>query len=84
MVHCTDAQEQLHANHRPERLGWIKQQGRVGEMNLIEEAIKGYWGERCPDRHTGCPACKAWGEFDVVVAIVEMVLRDAKEKVGVR
>lgn len=53
-------------------------------MNLIEEAIKGYWGERCPDRHTGCPACKAWGEFDVVVAIVEMVLREAKEKVGVK
>jgi len=53
-------------------------------MNLIEEAIKGYWGERCPDRYTGCPVCKAWGEFDVVVAIVEMVLRDAKEKVGVK
>jgi hypothetical protein len=50
-------------------------------MKLIEEAIKGYWGERCPDRHTQCPACKEWGEFDVMVEIVEMVVRDAKEKV---
>jgi len=49
-------------------------------MNLIEEAVKGYWGERCPDHHAECPACKAWGEFDVVAEIVEMVVRDAKEK----
>ena len=45
-------------------------------MNLIEEAIKGYWGERCPDYHAECPACKAWDEFDVVV----MTVQDANEK----
>ena len=36
-------------------------------MNLIAEAIKGHWGERCPDHHAECPACKAWDEFDKVV-----------------
>jgi len=80
MVCSPDAQVELHANHQSPRLGGIKQQRRYREMNLIEEAVKGYWGERCPDHHAECPACKAWGEFDVVAEIVEMVVRDAKEK----
>ena len=45
-------------------------------MNLIAEAIKGYWGERCPDHHAECPTCKAWGEYDEMV----MTVRDANEK----
>jgi hypothetical protein len=49
-------------------------------MKLIEEAMKAHWGERCPDRDAQCPACKAWWEFDVVVKIAEMAVRDAKEK----
>ena len=32
--------------------------------NLIEEAIREHWGERCPDFEPGCPCCRAWAEFD--------------------
>lgn len=30
----------------------------------LEEAIREYWGERCPDFEPGCPCCRAWAEFD--------------------
>lgn len=33
-------------------------------MNKIEEAMTGYWGERCPDHEPDCPTCQAWGELD--------------------
>jgi len=33
-------------------------------MNMIEEAIKNYWGERCPDYDADCVVCQAWKEFD--------------------
>ena len=33
-------------------------------MNKIEEAITGYWGERCPDHEPECPTCQAWDELD--------------------
>ena len=29
-----------------------------------EEAIKNYWGERCPDHDDDCVVCQAWQEFD--------------------
>lgn len=32
--------------------------------NLIEEAIREHWGERCPDFDPGCPCCRAWADFD--------------------
>lgn len=35
-------------------------------MNTIEEAIIGYWGERCPDVTPGCPCCDAWIEYDAM------------------
>jgi hypothetical protein len=40
---CPDAQEQLHADHRPARLGWSQQQRRACEMKEIvtrDELIK--------------------------------------------
>lgn len=37
-------------------------------MSKIEEAMEGYWGERCPDYEQDCPACKAWDEYDVIHA----------------
>jgi hypothetical protein len=36
-------------------------------MNLIEQAIESYWGERCPDHEEGCVVCDAWREYDNLV-----------------
>jgi hypothetical protein len=36
-------------------------------MNLIEQAIESYWGERCPDHSEGCVVCEAWREYDNLV-----------------
>ena len=35
-------------------------------MNMIEAAIKNYYGERCPDHDADCVVCQAWREFDIV------------------
>ena len=36
-------------------------------MNLIEQAIESYWGERCDDYEEGCVVCEAWREYDNLV-----------------
>ena len=36
-------------------------------MNLIEQAIEGYWGERCSDYEEGCVVCEAWRDYDNLV-----------------
>jgi len=36
-------------------------------MNLIEQAIESYWGERCPDHSEGCVVCEAWRDYDNLV-----------------
>lgn len=55
-------------------------------MNLIEEALTGHWGARCPEHAEGCPVCNAWREYDNLVVdnkvannlfLQEMVLRNA-------
>ena len=55
-------------------------------MNLIEQAIESYWGERCPDQSEGCVVCEAWRAYDNLVTdnkvannlfLEEMVLRNA-------
>ena len=55
-------------------------------MNLIEQAIEGYWGERCADYEEGCVVCEAWRAYDNLVTdnkvtnnlfLEEMVLRNA-------
>jgi len=33
-------------------------------MGMIEEAIKNYWGERCPDHDADCVVCQAWEQWD--------------------
>ena len=35
-------------------------------MNMIEAAIKNYYGERCPDHDADCVVCQAWQEFDTI------------------
>lgn len=35
-------------------------------MNMIEEAVKNYYGERCPDHDADCIICQAWEEFDTI------------------
>lgn len=37
--------------------------------NLIEEAIKEWYGERCPDYQECCPCCDAWLQFDNLVRL---------------
>ena len=36
-------------------------------MNLVEQAIEGYWGERCDGYEQGCPVCDAWREYDNLI-----------------
>ena len=36
-------------------------------MNLIEQAIESYWGERCAEHQDGCPVCDAWRDYDNLV-----------------
>ena len=30
----------------------------------LEEAVRYYWGERCPTFNAECPVCQAWAELD--------------------
>ena len=55
-------------------------------MNLVEQAIEGYWGERCTEHQDGCPVCDAWRQYDNLVTdnkvtnnlfLQEMVFRNA-------
>jgi hypothetical protein len=46
-------------------------------MNLIEQAIEGQWGERCPDYEEGCLVCEAWREYDNLVRVVRSTYLDA-------
>jgi|APGre2960657404_1045060.scaffolds.fasta_scaffold252348_1 hypothetical protein len=41
-------------------------------MNLVEEAITGHWGERCPEHEAGCPVCDAWRQYDILMAGKEL------------
>ena len=36
--------------------------------DLIEEAVREYFGERCPDFIPGCLCCQAWAEYDRLYA----------------
>jgi hypothetical protein len=33
-------------------------------MKRIKEAVKEYYGKRCPDFEAECVVCQAWAEFD--------------------
>ena len=33
-------------------------------VELIEEAIEEYWGDRCDSYHAECACCMAWKQFD--------------------
>lgn len=37
--------------------------------NLIEEAIREHWGERCPDFDPGCLGCLAWKAVDELASL---------------
>ena len=48
---------------------------------MIEEAIKNYYGERCPDHDADCIVCKAWQEFDTIEYVHKPMSKDeTKEK----
>ncbi len=48
---------------------------------MIEEAIKNYWGERCPDHDADCVVCQAWKEFDTIEYIHKPMSKDELAKV---
>ena len=37
------------------------------ETDMIEEAVREWWGERCPDFDFTCACCQAWLQFDKLV-----------------
>lgn len=53
---------------RIEREQALKDAQRTSEVTKVEEAILGYWGERCPTFESECPVCQAWVEFDIKTA----------------
>jgi hypothetical protein len=36
-------------------------------MNLVEEAMTDYWGEKCDEYEQGCPVCDAWRQYENLV-----------------
>lgn len=40
-------------------------------MKLIEEAITGWFGERCQEALEGCPCCDAWAEYDALTRLAD-------------
>ena len=57
-------------------------------MNMLEQAIEGHWGERCPDHEDECVVCKAWEQYDQVVKYEELLtnlmIAIAKDRDAVR
>ena len=51
-------------------------------MGMIEEAIKNYWGERCPDHDADCVVCQAWKEFDTIEYVHKPMSKDELAKVN--
>ena len=43
----------------------------LADLEKIEQAITGYWGERCPDFDAGCPCCVAWQQYDKASGVAE-------------
>jgi hypothetical protein len=41
-------------------------------MNLIEQAIESYWGERCSDYEEGCVVCDAWRQYDNLLTDIKV------------
>ena len=37
--------------------------------DLVKEAVREHWGERCPDLDADCACCQAWAEFDRIEAL---------------
>jgi hypothetical protein len=48
-------------------------------MEMIEAAIKNYYGERCPDYDANCVVCQVWREFDTLEAGYRRTTAHAKK-----
>lgn len=48
-------------------------------MNLVEQALTEYWGERCDEYEQGCPVCDAWHEYDNLVIFGETLNKKDEE-----
>lgn len=40
-------------------------------LEALEQAIIGYWGNRCSDFDGNCPCCQSWKQFDALRALLE-------------
>ena len=40
------------------------------DANPVLEAVRFYFGERCPEHEDGCPACMGWRAYDDLMGIV--------------
>ena len=46
-----------------------QQEQHMSGLTKVEEAIIGYWGERCSTFESECPVCQAWVEFEIKTAL---------------
>jgi hypothetical protein len=49
---------------RPDAIDEMLAQQRRHREDLIAEAIKEWFGERCPEDQPGCACCDAWHQYD--------------------
>lgn len=49
-------------------------------MDKIIEAVRDYWGERCPDYDPTCFVCQAWNEVDTMSK--ETLLKNLSTKIA--
>ena len=40
-------------------------------LEALEQAIIGYWGNRCSDFDGNCPCCQSWKQFDALRVLLE-------------
>jgi hypothetical protein len=47
--------------------------------DLVAEAVREHWGEKCPDYSVGCYCCEAWKQYESLtarLAAAEKLLRE--------
>ena len=47
-------------------------------MNLIEQALTGYWGPKCSEYEEGCIVCDAWREYENLATYGETFSKGAQ------
>ena len=50
------------------------------ERDLIAEALRNWWGERCAEFEAGCPNCAAWEQYDYLKGVVHLKANSVESK----